>query len=1221
MRCRACGHENREGAAFCLECGQRLALVCDACGRELPAGARFCDGCGARIAARSAAKALDTGTPPSGPNSPAPHTYAPPPDLAAKILRERGSIEGERRTVTVLFIDAVGSMSTGERVGDEMLHRLVHECTDRMIDAVNRFEGTVTQFRGDGIMAIFGAPIAHEDSARRAIAAALAMRDVLSEYEERLQAEGKPSFAYRIGLNTGPVIVGTIGTDFSMDYTAIGDTVNLAARMEQWARPNSIYITRNTQRLVAGYFELRDLGLLEIKGKAEGVYAYEVLRELPQRSRLDASVERGLTPYVGRDDQLSLLRAYFAQARRGEGQVVLVSGEAGVGKSRLLLEFRRSIEREATWLEGRCISWGDNFPFLPIVDIARQAFMLEEGDDDETIAARIDERVAGWGAAREVTPYLKYLLGADPGDSSIETMDPIERRSHILEALRTLLRRAARPDLPAVVVVEDLHWVDEQSQEALSVLIDAVPSAPVLLIVTHRPGFMHGLGDRTYYSYMTLRNLPPEHSEAMVEGLLQAPGIPAELQRLIVSKAEGNPFYIEEVSRSLVETGVLRRENGVYELARSVSEIRIPDTVQEVILSRLDRLERPAREAVQHAAVIGREFPVRLLAHVSAAESGLDVLLDELKSLELIYEKSYFPELAYMFKHALTQEVALSTLLADRRKALHRTVAMAIEELYADRLQEHHESLAYHYYEGEEWEKAAEFGTQVALRAAALYAPRAVIDHATRAIDSAMRCVPEQVDPELYRLRASAHDAVGDFERSRVDHECAIAAARERGDAHAEWRATAELGMLWAGRDYARTGVFFERAHEIARNIADDRLIASSLNRLGNWCINTERPVEGLQHHETARSIFTRLEDKAGLAETLDFLAMAYAIAGDMPQSQETGLLAVELYRELEDRKGLAGVLPIIGWCGTSDQFNTLVPFGSSDEDSGVLLEEGLQIAGSIGWRAGEAYALMQRVIQVIPLGEYRQAMTDLREGLAIAEEIEHKQWRTGLTQLHASLNLDVYNLADALPAAEQALALSYEIGSEHWRGAVLATIVPILLELGDVARAEEVLDPAVPPTLPAITISQRSKWAARVEILLAREEWIAAVQTIDMLGMTAKHAGPHGTRAVPWLAWKRAMANIGLGRIDAADGDLAAAIAIARKFRSRPLLWRMLATCGELERLQGQHAAAAETFRESLRIIEELATQLDEPKIRGAFLDAPRVRAVRDGATTAGSL
>jgi tetratricopeptide (TPR) repeat protein len=895
-----------------------------------------------------------------------------------------------------------------------------------------------------------------------------------------------------------------------------------------------------------------------------------------------------------------------------------------MGKSRLLLEFRRSLGDDAAWLEGRCISWGQNFPYLPVVDIVRGAFDIGEGDDDQGIVDRIDSYVGHWGEAGVATaPYLKYLLNVDPGDPSIAGMDPVERRVRILDALRVLLRRVARAGRPAVVVVEDLHWADEQSQEALAALIDAVPSAHVLLIITHRPGYAHALGDRTYYSRLALRNLAPEHSASMVTGVLQASGIPGELQQLIVTKAEGNPFFIEEVSKSLLESGVLRRQNGGYDLARPVHEIRIPDTIQEVILSRLDRLQGQARDAVQRAAVIGREFPIRLLQRVSDVESGMEHLLDELKSLELIYEKSSFPELAYMFKHALTQEVALSTLLIERRRALHRTVAAAIEELYADRLQEHYEALAYHYYEGEEWEKACEYATQVARRAAALHAPRAVIDHATRAIDSAMKCAPdccaEEVPPELYLLRARAYDAIGEFELSHMDHDNAIASARAHNDVQAEWQAHIDLGMLWAGRDYVRAGEFWQRAYDLAREIGDERLIASSLNRVANWRVNTAHPIEGLQQHEEALEIFRRLGDKQGLAETLDFLGMTMGLAGDTYRAVEYGLEAATLYRELGNKQGLSNVLATTAFCGPSVESVTIVP--TDLESHTDLTNEALDIARDIGWRAGEAYARMQRGMRLLTMGDIRGALDDANDAMRISLDIGHKQWQTSAYNTLASVYAEILNDERAFEFFERAITLAVEIGSQHWYPISVGQYASALVEAGGVVRAEELLAHDFDAALPAVSVAQRMIWLAQADIALAHGDPVGALQVLNMLGDTAKNAGTLGTHAVPALALRRACAQLALGRLDAADDDLGAALERAKHYGMKGLTWRIYGSIAELRKAQGRAEAATEANTMALVIIESIARVIDDPALRATFLEAPQVSRIREAATVPGSL
>jgi class 3 adenylate cyclase len=619
MKCASCGHQNRAAAAFCGECGAPLAVdvVCPSCEAPNPAGQKFCNACGQRLAQAVEAPAVEAATAqPIAEGPPAPSAYTPP-HLAEKILRDRRALEGERRTVTVLFADTMGFTPISEQLDQEHVYTLMQGCFARMMDAVHRYEGTITQFLGDGVMALFGAPIAHEDSARRAVAAALEMQRALEEYAGEVKQRHTIDCAFRVGLNTGPVIVGKIGDNLDMDYTAIGDTINTASRLESAAEPGTVYLSEATRRAAQDYFEFEPLGELSLKGKGETVNAHRAIGEKSVRTRLEAAVERGLTPLIGRGRELARLNDYFEQTQGGRGQVVFVSGEAGIGKSRLLLELRRSLGEQVPWLEGHCISYGRNIPYLPIADLVKARYGVEENDDEARIIERVDEGTADWDApARRTVPYLKYLLNVDPGDPAVLEMDAMARRAGIFDALRASAVQNTR-DTPAVLVVEDLHWVDESSQEALGAVVDVIASVPILMILTHRPGYSQPLGERAHFSRIAIDHLPPEESTEMAEQVLNTSSLPRDLRELITTKSEGNPFYIEEITKSLVESGVLRRSNGTYTLVRPADEVVVPDTIQEVILSRIDRLEREGKEAIQLASVIGREFTVRLLQRIA----------------------------------------------------------------------------------------------------------------------------------------------------------------------------------------------------------------------------------------------------------------------------------------------------------------------------------------------------------------------------------------------------------------------------------------------------------------------------------------------------------------------------------------------------------------------------------------------------------------------------
>lgn len=457
----------------------------------------------------------------------------------------------------------------------------------------------------------------------------------------------------QMGLTTGPLVVGTVGDDLRLDYAAVGETTDVAAGLQRLAEPGAIYLSESTYRAVREYIDCAPLGALAVEARADPVTAYEALGETAVRTRFEAATERGLTPFVGREQELRVLKGYLEEARRGRGQVVFVTGEAGIGKSRLLLEFRRAAEAQgARWVEGHCVTLGGTTPYLPIIDALKRAFGIREGNDEPRIVQRVEEQTAAWGLeARAAVPYLRSLLSVDPGDPSLASMDALARRAGTFDALRALLREGSRCR-PLVLTIEDLQWMDEPSGEALAALVDAVPHIPVLLILTHRLGYAHPLGDRTSFTRLALRELPPEESAALAGAVLKVTALPVPLARFVASKAEGNPFFVEEMTKSLQEAGALRRTDGTYALASPVEDIRVPDTIQEVILSRLDRLGDEAKATLQLAAVVGREFTVRLVQRISDLQTRLDDTLGELKALELIYERSYFEYRHHEFETA-----------------------------------------------------------------------------------------------------------------------------------------------------------------------------------------------------------------------------------------------------------------------------------------------------------------------------------------------------------------------------------------------------------------------------------------------------------------------------------------------------------------------------------------------------------------------------------------
>src|SRR5262245_45214129 len=669
-----------------------------------------------------------------------------PRHLAEKILTSRSALEGERKQVTVLFADVAGFTTLAEQLDPEVVHDLINRCFEGITAEVHRFEGTINQYTGDGVMALFGAPLAHEDSPRRAVHAALGIQRAIRDVAQVLEAERGLSLQMRIGINTGLVVVGKIGDDLRMDYTAVGDTTNLAARLQQMAQPGSVVVSAVTHQHIAGFFETHNLGEMPVKGRAP-VRAFEVLRPRGRRTRFDVAVERGLTPLVGRERELATLYERFSEVKAGRGQVVGIAGEAGMGKSRLVLEFRRALARAGeavTWLEGHCISFGQASPFLPLIEQLRENFQIDEFDGEPEIIAKVEQGMRRMGELEAHIPAIRYLLSVDSGDAAFATLEGTARRRHLFAALRALSLRGAWLR-PLVLVVEDLHWIDTSSEEFLTAMLDAVAGVPLLLLVTYRIGYTPPFGSRSFATTLTLHSFSEAETRAMAGHVLGTAQFPVELQTALMDKAEGVPLFIEEMTKTLLDVGVLQREEGTYRLVKRLHEVQVPDTIQGIIMARLDRLGDDGKRTVQMASVIGRQFLGRLLARVAGVSERLDGLLRDLQALEIIYEQGLVSEPAYIFKHAVIQDVAYQSLLLQRRKDLHRAVGEAIEDLYPDRLEEHYTELAHHFSQGEVWDKALVYCRQAGEKALVQSAYREAVGYFEHAL-SALAHLPEQRD-------------------------------------------------------------------------------------------------------------------------------------------------------------------------------------------------------------------------------------------------------------------------------------------------------------------------------------------------------------------------------------------------------------------------------------------------------------------------------------------
>jgi class 3 adenylate cyclase/tetratricopeptide (TPR) repeat protein len=716
MQCPRCRHDNEVGAKFCENCASPLGRACSKCGRPLSPVAKFCPECAHPTQLRG-----HTADPP---RFATPEAYTPK-HLAERILLSRAALEGERKQVTVLFADLKGSMELLADRDPEEARKLLDPVLERMMEAVHRYEGTVNQVMGDGIMALFGAPLAHEDHAVRACYAALRMQESVRRYAEGARRKHGVTVRIRVGLNSGEVVVRAIGSDLHMDYTAVGQTTHLAARMEQMAQPGRILLTPGTLALAEGFVQVVSRGTVPVKGLLTPIEVFDLAGASPVRSRLHAAASRGLTRFVGRDAELALLRHALGRAREGHGQIVAVLGEPGVGKSRLAWEFTHS-HRSQDWLvlEAASVSYGKATTYFPVIELLRRYFGIEPRDDGRKIREKVTGKLLSLDRALEpMLPVFLSLLDVPVEHPEWARLDPAQRRRQTLDALKRLLARESQAQ-PLLLVVEDLHWIDSETQAWLDLLVESLPTAQILLLVTYRPEYSHAWGSKTYYQQVRLDALPATSARELLDDSLGSDPDLAQLQRMLIERTQGNPFFLEESVRALIETGVLTGERGAYRLAGPIRTLELPATAQAIVAARIDRLAPGDKRLLQAAAVVGKDLPLALLQAIGEEpEESVRHSLARLQAAEFVYEARLFPEIEYTFKHAVTHEVTYGGLLQERRRVLHARILEAMEQLYGERLGEHVERLAHHALRGEVREKAAHYLRQAGIKAAARSAP------------------------------------------------------------------------------------------------------------------------------------------------------------------------------------------------------------------------------------------------------------------------------------------------------------------------------------------------------------------------------------------------------------------------------------------------------------------------------------------------------------------
>ena len=967
MPCPQCGHPNPPAAKFCSGCGAALELRCPACGHANLLGSRFCNECGRALTATLEA----------------PRAYTPQ-HLASRILSSRAALDGERKQVTMLLADLKGSMELLADRDPEEARRLLDSVLERMMEAVSYYEGFINQVMGDGIMALFGAPLAHEDHAIRACYAALRMQEQVGRYGDEMQRALGVPIQIRVGLNSGEVVVRAIGSDLHMDYTAVGQTTHLAGRMQQMAKPGSTLLTHATLRLAEGYVRVRSLGPSPIRGLAEALEVFELLGTGPSRTRLQASAARGLTRFIGRSAELEQLRAALERTRAGRGQVVAIVGEPGVGKSRLVLEVAHS-HRTDGWLvlEASAVSYGKGAPFMPVVELLKTYLGIEERDD----ARRVREKLTGKlltldDALRPTLPALQALLDAPVDDPAWKSLGADQQRRSAIDGLRHLLLRESVAQ-PLLVILEDLHWVDGDTQALLESLVESLPSHALMLLVNYRPEYQHGWGGKTYYEQIRLDPLVATSAEALVEALLGRDDSLAPLTSLLIARAQGNPFFLEESVRALEETGVLAGERGAHRLVKAVQVVQLPETVQAILASRIDRLAPEDKSLLQSASVVGKDVPLVLLQAIARLnERELSAGLARLQSGEFIYETKLLPQVEYTFKHTLTHEVAYAGLLQEHRRALHAELVDAIERLFPA---EHRDRLVHHAFRGEVWSKAITY-----LRDLIAVATPAEIDsvmgsgqesagqlwwrgeyeHAIRTSERDLQVAASFSNFSMRVLGscrlAQAHHALGNYERAADIFRQVLAALQ--GDLARERFEMAALPSVWA-RSW----------------------LAWTLAELGEFNEGAAVGEEGLAIAVSAEHVYSRFQAFFGLG-------ILHLIRG----RPESAIPPLEQGVVLARVENVSFFVPFI-----------TAPLGAAYAlaervDAGIgLLEQAIEQAGSMGLVATQSLRLAWLAEAHLTAGRLERATIHAQRALQLAEDRKERGQAAGVRRLLADIDAE----------------------------------------------------------------------------------------------------------------------------------------------------------------------------------------------------------------------
>jgi class 3 adenylate cyclase/tetratricopeptide (TPR) repeat protein len=1173
MICPICKAKNPEGNQFCSECGARFSKICPKCKVENPPNANFCGKCGHDIHKIPDDRILDYEVPDS---------YTPK-FLADKILTTRSSIVGERKLVTVLFSDVANFTDMSEKLDPEEVHQVMDGCFKILLTEIHSFEGTINQFTGDGVMALFGAPIAHEDHAQRACRAALNIQNKLASYSRNVETDFGIEFKMRIGLNTGSVFVGSIGDDLRMDYTAIGDTTNLAARLQQSAIPGEVWISAETYHLCYNYFNCEALGIRPVKGKAQPQKIYRLNSEKTGvRTRFEAGLERGVTEFVGRHPELESLQESLCEVKQGKAQIVDIMGEAGVGKSRLVYEFKNSLDGDVTFLPGLSVQYGRNINFLPLIDLTKAAFKIEEDMTDKQICDLIKNKATD--KMESLIPFYLNLLSVDVDDQKFKALSPEGRKYGTFEAIKNLMFNISE-HATLIVFLEDIHWIDKISEEFFSYLTRSFSDQPILLLSAYRPEIVPHWSHGINYKRLELQTLNSDLSIRLLRNILGGMELEKDLEEAIVSKTGGNPFFVEEIVRELLDRGDIMRKDDHYVCKRSIDHLSIPTTVKGVLAARIDRLSEELKETMQVASVIGRNFAHRLIKYVMEIGTDLERNLNNLVELEILYEKTLYPELEYIFKHALTQEVAYDSILKKRRHYIHEKIAAVLEKLYSDRLEEHVELIAHHYHQSGNTKKAVEYLVLAGEKSKKNKAAVTACDFFKEVLrikeDKELDLDPKTAVKVHHGLATSLHD-MGNIKGALAEYNEAIKISKAHRMVDREMNSLAERAWtLWftpisTMREevirYHDEGL--KRVREVGNKAVESRILAAK----GFYTCNLAKRFEGNRIIVDAERMALETGNQQAIYFTRFLRATSERWLGRPHKTIELTEGLVEAQRNAYNLANLFALIFIRGLAlGESGRI----------EEGISILKEGIEMCEKLGGNLhlGRLYNGLGYCYKEIYINDRAYLYNSRSEeiGRDLMEKFPSGRSTTGEIVAQAKVNMmenlfDKENLSDA---SDQIKLFSQESKDDNYDRA-------------------------------------RDRWEVRMEYLLAKihlmeGEYDPAEKII--LKNLKKTRKDHSKKMEGGFMRLLGEIKYRNKHIDGAIETLSESISILNKIGNPRTLWEAHAALAKIMQNAGKNSEARTNWNAAASIIKNVSQRLFDKQLREGFLQASPVREILSNA------